>query len=102
MLLEITSPFDIRRQQKYLFTNKASNLPEPNVAELRVGEDFDGKNKRLKRPLSPHLSIHKLQNNMILSMAHRFTGIILCGLPIGLATGKVTYSLIIYVFDFSC
>ncbi|XP_046652149.1 succinate dehydrogenase cytochrome b560 subunit, mitochondrial-like [Daphnia pulicaria] len=77
----------VRRQQKFLFSNKASNFP--NVAEqpeLKVGEDFENKNRRLKRPLSAHLSIHKLQNNMILSMTHRFTGVILCGIPFGLAT----------------
>ena len=82
----------IRRQQKCLLTHKASNLLpiKVNVAEFKVGEDFEEKSKRLKRPLSPHLSIHKLQNNMIVSMTHRFTGIILCGIPIGLATGKAT------------
>lgn len=88
-----------------MFSNKASNFP--NVAEqpeLKVGEDFENKNRRLKRPLSAHLSIHKLQNNMIISMTHRFTGVILCGIPFGLATGKVPYSVIsclmLFILDF--
>ena len=40
-------------------------------------EGFEEKSKRLKRPISPHLSVYKWRNNMILSMMHRFTGIAL-------------------------
>ena len=43
------------------------------IKELK-GEGYDERNKRLNRPLSPHLSIYKLQSNMIMSMGHRVTG----------------------------
>ena len=57
-------------------------------------ESFEDKNERLNRPLSPHLSIHKLQNNMILSISHRATGIILSGMLSGLALGTFLYKVL--------
>lgn len=59
-----------------------------NAAKLLGGEDFERKNKNLKRPISPHLSIHTPWSNMIISMTHRFTGTFLYVIPFGLATGE--------------
>merc|ERR1712066_421915 len=38
------------------------------------GEDFFERNKRLARPTSPHLTIHKMQLTAVLSITHRGTG----------------------------
>ncbi|XP_014772050.1 succinate dehydrogenase cytochrome b560 subunit, mitochondrial [Octopus bimaculoides] len=48
---------------------------------------FWEKNKRLKRPMSPHLTIYKPQLTSILSVAHRATGIVLSAGMTGLALG---------------
>lgn len=40
-------------------------------------EPFDDKNARLKRPLSPHLSIYEIQLTTALSITHRAAGILL-------------------------
>merc|ERR1712224_116777 len=48
-------------------------------------EDFWDKNKRLTRPLSPHLGIYKREMTMILSITHRGTGLIQSGLMTGFA-----------------
>ncbi|CAH1636605.1 unnamed protein product [Spodoptera littoralis] len=42
-------------------------------------EHHDDRNARLKRPMSPHLSIYAPQLTSILSVTHRATGIILSG-----------------------
>lgn len=51
------------------------------------GEAYEDRNKRLKRPISPHLTIHKFHNNMAQSIMHRFTGAALNGLLYSLAIG---------------
>ena len=38
-------------------------------------EQFWDKNKRLQRPISPHLTIYKLQMTSVLSITHRGTGL---------------------------
>jgi len=48
-------------------------------------EDFWDKNKRLTRPMSPHLGIYKWEMTMILSITHRGTGLIQTGLMTGFA-----------------
>jgi len=53
------------------------------------GENFETKNKRLNRPLSPHLSIYKFQANMALSIGHRATGLAQNGMIYGLALGAM-------------
>lgn len=53
-----------------------------------MGENFENKNKRLNRPLSPHLSIYKFQANMALSISHRITGLAQNGMLYGLALGN--------------
>lgn len=51
-------------------------------------EDFWDKNKRLDRPLSPHLTIYKFQLTSMLSITHRGTGLALSALMSGFAIGK--------------
>lgn len=60
----------------------------PNDA-LRGAENYDARNKRLNRPLSPHMTIYKWPSNMVESIAHRITGMTLSGLLYGLAFGKL-------------
>jgi len=48
-------------------------------------ENFWDKNKRLTRPMSPHLGIYKWEMTMILSITHRGTGLIQTGLMTGFA-----------------
>merc|ERR1739844_837551 len=43
-------------------------------------EEFWEKNKRLKRPLSPHLTIYKPQLTSMLSITHRGTGVAQSGI----------------------
>merc|ERR1712241_458861 len=51
-----------------------------------LNEGFWDKNKRLERPMSPHLTIYKPQITSMLSITHRGTGLaqsaILCGFAI--------------------
>ena len=48
-------------------------------------ENFWAKNDRLSRPLSPHLTIYKMQMTSILSITHRFTGLAQSGIMYGYA-----------------
>lgn len=64
--------------------------------EYKVGETHDDKNSRLQRPMSPHLSIYKLQLTTALSLTHRATGVALSAVTAGLGGGKI---LQIYYFD---
>ncbi|KZS16392.1 Succinate dehydrogenase cytochrome b560 subunit, mitochondrial [Daphnia magna] len=73
-----------RLQQKSWLNLKAKEME--NTGPVLEGVEFEIKNKNLKRPLSPHLSIHVAWSNMILSMTHRFTGIFLFAIPFGLAS----------------
>lgn len=61
-----------------------------SVAALKAqsAEDFWAKNKRLRRPMSPHLTIYKPQITSLLSVTHRGTGVALAGLLYGLGLGK--------------
>uniref|UniRef100_A0A1E1X1P5 Putative succinate dehydrogenase cytochrome b subunit n=1 Tax=Amblyomma aureolatum TaxID=187763 RepID=A0A1E1X1P5_9ACAR len=47
-------------------------------------ENFFNKNKSLKRPLSPHLTIYAPQITMVLSLAHRTTGLGLAAFVYGM------------------
>merc|ERR1711911_338127 len=53
------------------------------------GENFEAKNKRLKRPISPHLSIYNFETTMAFSITHRFTGLALNGMLYGIAAGAI-------------
>merc|ERR1711944_124907 len=58
-------------------------------------EEFWEKNKRLSRPLSPHLTIYKPQMTSMLSITHRGTGVawslVLSGVGIGAIFSPVTF-----------
>lgn len=47
--------------------------------------NFWDKNKRLQRPISPHLTIYRPQLTSVLSLAHRATGIAMSGAVTALA-----------------
>jgi len=44
---------------------------------------------RLKRPMSPHLTIYQVQLTSLLSVTHRTTGIILASYAMFLGLGKI-------------
>merc|ERR1712121_361970 len=52
-------------------------------------ENFWSENDRLKRPMSPHLTIYKMQMTSILSITHRFTGLAQSGIMYGYALAAV-------------
>merc|ERR1712012_798375 len=58
-------------------------------------EQFWDKNKRLNRPISPHLTIYKMQMTSVLSITHRGTGlgwsVILSGVGIGSIASNTTF-----------
>lgn len=49
------------------------------VLAEKANESFQDKNKRLSRPMSPHLGIYKWEITMIMSISHRTTGLIMTG-----------------------
>uniref|UniRef100_A0ABD2XE63 Succinate dehydrogenase cytochrome b560 subunit, mitochondrial n=1 Tax=Trichogramma kaykai TaxID=54128 RepID=A0ABD2XE63_9HYME len=54
-----------------------------------ANESFIERNKKLGRPLSPHLGIYKFQITMTLSLSHRTTGIILTSYAVILGFGTL-------------
>lgn len=54
-----------------------------------LNETFDGKNIRLNRPQSPHLTIYKPQLTSMLSITHRGTGMALTGYAAIFATAAL-------------
>jgi len=56
--------------------------------EYKMGETHDEKNNRLRRPMSPHLTIYKLQLTTTLSITHRGTGVALSGIISSLGACK--------------
>ncbi|XP_029173814.1 succinate dehydrogenase cytochrome b560 subunit, mitochondrial-like [Nylanderia fulva] len=52
-------------------------------------ESHDEKNMRLKRPLSPHLTIYEYQLTAVLSITHRTTGIMLASYAMFLGLGTL-------------
>lgn len=60
---------------------------EANNTKPLAGENFEDKNKRLARPVSPHLGIYKFEQNMAMSISHRITGVAQNGMLYGLAIG---------------
>jgi len=55
-------------------------------------ENFWSKNDRLKRPMSPHLTIYKMQMTSVLSITHRMTGLAQSGIMYGYALLAVAAS----------
>eukprot|EP00088_Acartia_fossae_P005665 TRINITY_DN12557_c0_g1_i1.p1 TRINITY_DN12557_c0_g1~~TRINITY_DN12557_c0_g1_i1.p1 ORF type:complete len:173 (-),score=48.55 TRINITY_DN12557_c0_g1_i1:323-841(-) len=52
--------------------------------------NFWDKNKELKRPISPHLTIYKFQLTSMLSITHRATGLIQSGMLSAFAVAAMT------------
>lgn len=61
----------------------------PKLGSVDVCETHEQKNARLKRPMSPHLSIYKMQLTSGLSLTHRATGIILATYALALSIGNL-------------
>merc|ERR1712142_369949 len=57
--------------------------------KLKKNEDFWHKNERLKRPMSPHLTIYKPQVTSMLSITHRGTGVALSVLMSAFSIGML-------------
>lgn len=76
------------RHFRNLYTCRSLNASASNPSHTINAESHDEKNMRLKRPLSPHLSIYQIQLTAFLSITHRTTGIILAsyGMFLGLGT----------------
>merc|ERR1711915_326829 len=63
--------------------------PIVGAMKLQSKEDFWRKNERLKRPMSPHLTIYKPQVTSMLSISHRGTGVALSVLMSGFSIGML-------------
>lgn len=92
----------ITNEYIYLIPNKNSicysSLTTSLSLPLRsnICETHDEKNMRLKRPMSPHLTIYQVQLTALLSISHRTTGIILSSYAMFLGFGKY---IIMHFFD---
>ncbi|XP_031789334.1 succinate dehydrogenase cytochrome b560 subunit, mitochondrial isoform X1 [Nasonia vitripennis] len=69
-------------------TTVCASLPALKPATTAC-ETHDEKNMRLKRPLSPHLTIYQLQLTSMLSVTHRGTGIVLSSYAMILGLGTL-------------
>ncbi|XP_045209951.1 succinate dehydrogenase cytochrome b560 subunit, mitochondrial-like [Mercenaria mercenaria] len=76
-----------------------SSGPMSTMQAYKQMEEFWAKNRKLKRPLSPHLRIYKPELPMMTSLAHRVTGIAMaltvsgasCFLFLASGVGDFTY-----------
>ncbi|KAL0101403.1 hypothetical protein PUN28_018910 [Cardiocondyla obscurior] len=66
----------------------SSTVSKPLFASATI-ESHDEKNMRLKRPLSPHMTIYKFELPAILSITHRTTGIMLSSYAMFLGLGTL-------------
>ncbi|KAK7081081.1 hypothetical protein SK128_022644 [Halocaridina rubra] len=57
--------------------------------KAQSAEDFWAKNKRLRRPVSPHMTIYKPQITSMLSLSHRATGVALSAILSGFSIGML-------------
>ncbi|CAG7716854.1 unnamed protein product [Allacma fusca] len=76
--------FPAVNSSKWLTTAAAAKSAPTQV------EDYFEKNKRLNRPMSPHLTIYKFQITSMLSITHRGTGLALSALTSGFAIGMLS------------
>ncbi|XP_043280343.1 succinate dehydrogenase cytochrome b560 subunit, mitochondrial-like [Venturia canescens] len=74
-----------------LYTSSSRGITSSLVKSTAVPvcETHDEKNARLKRPLSPHLTIYKFELPAIFSITHRATGMILSTYGMMLAYGTL-------------
>ncbi|XP_018301933.1 succinate dehydrogenase cytochrome b560 subunit, mitochondrial [Mycetomoellerius zeteki] len=66
----------------------SSTVSKPLLSSATY-ESHDEKNMRLKRPLSPHLTIYQVQLTALLSVTHRTTGIMLASYAMFLGLGTL-------------
>lgn len=88
---------------KYIlsFSSLRAAISNPVRATTQaVCETHDEKNMRLKRPMSPHLTIYQIQLTATLSITHRATGMILAGYAMFLGFGKLLYHLMLVLISF--
>lgn len=90
LLFSITCISLINRCDKthVCFSSLSSTVSKPLLSNV-THESHDEKNMRLKRPLSPHLSIYQPQLTWVLSGTHRTTGIMLASYAMFLGLGKI-------------
>ncbi|XP_063599421.1 succinate dehydrogenase cytochrome b560 subunit, mitochondrial-like isoform X1 [Penaeus indicus] len=69
-------------------SSSASSSSSPSFTLSRK-EDFWAKNRRLNRPVSPHLTIYKPQVTSLLSLSHRATGLALSAVISGFSIGML-------------
>ena len=85
----------------FIFLRIHSTAALPNMKSVSpqehqmLKEQFWDKNKRLNRPISPHLTIYKPQMTSMLSITHRGTGlaqsVILTGFAVGAIASNSTF-----------
>ena len=79
------------RNFRNLYTCSPQNVAvsQQLCTRMAVCESHDEKNMRLKRPMSPHLTIYQIQLTSVLSVTHRTTGIILSTYAMALGLGTL-------------
>ncbi|XP_078034473.1 succinate dehydrogenase cytochrome b560 subunit, mitochondrial [Augochlora pura] len=79
------------RNFRSLYTCSPLNVAvtKPLCSGSTICESHDEKNMRLKRPMSPHLSIYQVQLTAFLSVTHRATGMILTSYAMLLGLGTL-------------
>ncbi|XP_076763591.1 succinate dehydrogenase cytochrome b560 subunit, mitochondrial [Xylocopa sonorina] len=79
------------RTFRNLYTCSSRNVAvsQSMATEGTICESHDEKNLRLKRPMSPHLSIYQVQLTSFLSITHRTTGMILSSYAMLLGLGTL-------------
>lgn len=73
----------------YQWTRALFTTPSATAMKAQSAEDYWSKNKRLRRPVSPHLTIYKPQITSMLSLSHRFTGLLLSTVISGFSIGML-------------
>lgn len=71
------------------FSPLSAAVSKPSHVTSTACESHDEKNMRLKRPMSPHLTIYEVQLTALLSITHRTTGIMLASYAMFLGLGKI-------------
>ncbi|KAK2584833.1 hypothetical protein KPH14_007145 [Odynerus spinipes] len=73
----------------YTSNSLTTSFSQPLNAGSNICETHDEKNMRLKRPMSPHLTIYQVQLTALLSITHRTTGMILSSYAMFLGLGTL-------------
>merc|ERR1719323_375141 len=84
-LLSVSKGFRWIHSTSSLGVMKPESPTTSDAGFLREG--FWDKNKRLQRPMSPHLTIYNPQMTSMLSITHRITGCVQSGILSGAALG---------------